>query len=197
MRGGRKKLWISLAVVAGIALVLGGTCTSQYNRLVNSAETVDSAWSQVENVLQRRADLIPNLVETVRGYAAHEREVFTEVANARSRLLAARGPEQAEAADAQLTSTLGRLLVIAERYPELKANQTFIRLQDELAGTENRIAVERRRYNEAVRDHNTRVRRFPTNVVASLTGFDARTYFEAQPGARDVPRVDFSPRGDS
>jgi LemA protein len=191
MSSAGKKALIAAAVVVGALVIFGGTCTSQYNRLVESSESVDSAWSQVENVLQRRADLIPNLVETVKGYAAHEREIFTEVANARSRLLAARGPEQAEAAEAQMTSALGRLLAIAERYPDLKANQTFLRLQDELAGTENRIAVERRRYNEVVRTHNARVRRFPTRIVASLTGFEAREYFEAEAGAREVPRVDF------
>jgi LemA protein len=188
---GSKKIGIAIAVAVGVIVLFGGTCASQYNRLVTSAERVDSAWSQVENVLQRRADLIPNLVETVKGYAAHEREVFTEVANARSRLLAARGPEEAEAAEQQMTSALGRLLAIAESYPQLKADQTFLRLQDELAGTENRIAVERRRYNEVVLGHNTLVRRFPTRIVASLTGFGPRAYFEAQPGAREVPRVDF------
>jgi LemA protein len=188
-----RKTWLAVAVVAGLVVVFAGTCAAQYNRLVVSTEYVDEAWAQVENVLQRRADLIPNLVETVKGYAAHEREVFTEVANARSRLLAARGPDEVEAADAQMTSALGRLLAIAERYPDLKANQSFIRLQDELAGTENRIAVERRRYNDAVRAHNARVRRFPTNLVASLTGFEARSYFEAEAGAREVPSVKFTP----
>lgn len=191
MTAAGRSLWIIVAVLVGAVLLLGGTCAAQYNRLVTSRESVDGAWSQVENVLQRRADLIPNLVETVRGYAAQEREIFTEVANARSRLLAARGPAQAEVADQQLTSALGRLLAISERYPDLKANQNFLRLQDELAGTENRIAVERRRYNEAVRAHNARVRSFPTNLIASLTGFEPRAYFEAQAGAREVPRVDF------
>jgi LemA protein len=186
-----KRTWIALAVVAGIVLLFGGTCTVQYNKLVSSSESVDGAWSQVENVLQRRADLIPNLVETVKGYAAHEQEIFTEVANARSRLLAARNPDEAEAADRQVTSALGRLLAIAENYPALKANESFVRLQDELAGTENRIAVERKRYNDAVRDHNARIRKFPTNLVASIAGFDRKEYFEAEQGARDVPRVNF------
>jgi LemA protein len=178
-------------VIAAIVLIFGGTCVTQYNKLVNTSEDVDGAWSQVENVLQRRADLIPNLVETVKGYAAHEREIFTEVANARARLLAARGPDEAEAADRQVQSALGRLLAISERYPELKADQNFIRLQDELAGTENRIAVERKRYNDVVRDYNARIRRFPTSLVASVSGFDRRTYFEAEAGARQVPRVEF------
>jgi LemA protein len=179
-----------IAVAAGI-LMFAGTCAVQYNRLVRSAENVDGAWSQVENVLQRRADLVPSLVETVRGYAAHEREIFTEVANARSRLLAARDPAESEAADGQLQSALGRLLAIAERYPDLKADQSFLRLQDELAGTENRIAVERKRYNETVREHNTRIRRFPTNLVAQVTGFERQDYFEASPEAREPPEVRF------
>jgi LemA protein len=187
----KKSVLIVLAAVAGIAIIFGGTCVSSYNRLVNAEEDVDGAWSQVENVLQRRADLIPNLVESVKGYAAHEREVFTEVANARSRLLAARTPGEAEAADAQLQSALGRLLAIAEAYPQLKADQSFLRLQDELAGTENRIAVERKRYNDTVRDFNARIRRFPASLVASVSGFDRKDYFETQPGARDVPKVDF------
>ena len=122
---------------------------------------------------------------------AHEREVFTEVAKARARLLAAHSPAEAEAADGQLQSAIGRLLAISERYPELKANENFLRLQDELAGTENRIAVERMRYNNTVRDYNTRIRRFPSNLVASATGFDHRDYFEATPGARKAPRVQF------
>lgn len=185
-----RKSSIVIVVAAAVVVVLG-TCAVQYNALVQRSEGVAGAWSQVENVLQRRADLIPNLVETVKGYAAHEREVFTEVANARARLLAARTPAEAEAADGQLQSALGRLLAISERYPELKANQNFIRLQDELAGTENRITVERMRYNDAVRGYNTRIRRFPTNLVASATGFDHRDYFEASAGAHEVPRVEF------
>jgi LemA protein len=191
----KRGFWYVVIAIAGGAALLLGTCGVTYNRLVQSAEAVDGSWSQVENVLQRRADLIPNLVETVKGYAAQEREIFTEVANARSRLLAADRPAEAEVAQGALTSALGRLLAIAEAYPELKANQNFIRLQDELAGTENRIAVERKRYNDSVRVHNTRIRRFPTNIVASITGFERRDYFQAEAGARDVPRVDFTPSG--
>jgi LemA protein len=182
---------VTLLVIAGIIVVAIGTCAASYNRLVRSSEGVDGAWSQVENVLQRRADLIPNLVETVKGYAAHEKEIFTEVANARSRLLAAKTPTEAEEGEKQLNTALGRLLAISERYPDLKANENFMRLQDELAGTENRIAVERRRYNETVRDYNTKIRRFPTNLVARAGGFDRRDYFEATPGAREVPSVRF------
>ncbi|MBA3541188.1 MAG: LemA family protein [Deltaproteobacteria bacterium] len=187
---------VGLLMMAVILAIFAGTCAVQYNSLVRSSETVDGAWSQVENVLQRRADLIPNLVETVKGYASHERAVFTEVANARSRLLAAQTPAEAEAGQQGLNAALGRLLVIAERYPELKADQSFIRLQDELAGTENRIAVERMRYNDTVRAYNTRIRRFPTNVIASVAGFDRKAYFEAAPGSREVPRVQFD-RGET
>jgi len=186
-----KRTWIPVLIVLGVLVLGGGTCT--YNRLVTSSENVDAAWSQVENVLQRRADLIPNLVETVKGYAAHEKEIFTEIANARSRLLAANAPAAAEAANGALSSALGRLLAIAEAYPDLKANENFVRLQDELAGTENRIAVERMRYNQAVQQYNTRIKRFPTNLVARVTGFSQRTYFEASPSAQEVPKVDFSP----
>lgn len=186
-----KRSSIVLIVIAGAVVLLLGTCAVQYNALVSQSESVDASWSQVQNVLQRRADLIPNLVQTVKGYASQEREIFIEVANARSRLLAARTPEQAETATRGFDSALGRLLAIAERYPDLKANENFIRLQDELAGTENRIAVERMRYNEAVRRYNTRLRRFPTRLFAAATGFETRRYFEAGAGAQEVPRVQF------
>jgi LemA protein len=187
-----KVFWLVLAGgVVLLGLIVGCSLVGRYNRLVTQNETIDAAWAQVENVLQRRADLIPNLVETVKGYAAHEREVFEAVAEARSRLAGATTPEEAARANAGLTSALGRLLAIAENYPDLKANQSFIRLQDELAGTENRIAVERRHYNEAVRAYNTAIRRFPDRLVAGLFGFAAREYFEAEEGAREVPRVEF------
>ena len=189
-----KRNRIVLLVIAAAAVVLIGTCAVQYNSLVSQSENVNTAWSQVQNVLQRRADLIPNLVETVKGYAAHEKEIFTEVANARSRLIGAKTPAEAEAAEGAMNSALSRLLVIAERYPDLKANEQFTRLQDELAGTENRIAVERMRYNEAVRTYNTRLRRFPTKLFASATGFETRDYFEAPANAQDVPKVDFGTR---
>ncbi len=190
------KLGVGCLVLGGIALVImlvvGGALVGQYNALVTSNEAVDAAWAQVENVLQRRADLIPNLVETVKGYAAHEEEVFTRVADARSRLAGATTPAEASAANAGLTSALGRLLAIAEAYPDLKANQNFLRLQDELAGTENRIAVERMRYNNQVRTFNTAIKRFPTRLLAGLFGFSERDYFEADQGAKEVPKVDFS-----
>jgi LemA protein len=188
-----RKMWIGLAVVGGLALLLGGTCVSQYNGLVRRREAVDGAWGQVENVLQRRADLIPNLVQTVKGYAAHEHEIFTAVSEARSQLLAARGPAEATAANQRLDSALGRLLAIAEAYPQLRASENFTRLQDELAGTENRIAVERMRYNDSVRAYNAHLRSFPTSLVARTFGFATRDYFQAEEKARDVPQVQFTP----
>ncbi len=185
------KSWIGLAVLAVVALIVGLYAVGKYNALVREREHVDAAWAQVDNVLQRRADLVPNLVETVKGYAAQEREIFTEVANARSRLLAAGSPAEAAEANQGLESALGRLLAISERYPELKSDRTFIRLMDELAGTENRIAVERMRYNERVRSYNARIRSFPTNLFAGALGFEAREYFEAEEGAAEVPEVEF------
>jgi LemA protein len=177
-----------LAIALGIPIVVG-TCA--YNDMVSAEQQVDAAWAQVENVLQRRADLIPNLVATVKGIVAHEEKVFTEVAEARSRLIAARGPAEAGEADAALNSALGRLLAISENYPELRSSENFIRLQDELAGTENRITVERKRYNDMVRDYNVSIKRFPRRIFAALFGFQTREFFQAAEGAQQVPRVDF------
>jgi LemA protein len=175
-----------------VALILGATLVGRYNQLVSGNESIEASWADVENVLQRRADLIPNLVETVKGYAAHEREVFENVAEARSRLAGATTPAEAAAANAGLTSALGRLLAIAESYPELQASQNFARLQDDLSGTENRIAVSRKRYNDAVRAYNVAVKRFPSNLIASLFGFGPRDeYFEAASGAATAPEVEF------
>ncbi|HEU4401518.1 MAG TPA: LemA family protein [Candidatus Polarisedimenticolia bacterium] len=183
-------LIVVVIIVAGL-LLAGLSLAGVYNRLVTQNEQIDAAWAQVQNVLQRRADLIPNLVETVKGYAAHEKEIFESVAEARSRLAGATSPREAAAANAGLTAALGRLLAIAENYPNLKANENFIRLQDELAGTENRIAVERMRYNETVRVYNTSIKRFPANLVAGLFRFAERDYFEAEQGAKEVPKVKF------
>lgn len=175
-----------------IVLVLAGvTLFSTYNRLVAMDEAVTGQWAQVENQLQRRYELIPNLVETVRGYAAHEEEIFTAVAEARTRLAGAATPEEQVAAANQVESALGRLLVIVENYPDLKADQQFRQLMDELAGTENRIAVERQRFNELVRDYNTVIRRMPMAVIARLMGFGPKEYFEAAPGAETAPQVEF------
>ncbi len=184
-----------VVVLGGSLLVvlLMGACSSvgRYNGFVMSNEQIDGAWAQVENVLQRRSDLIPNLVATVQGFARQEREVFSQIADARGRLAGAVTPAEAANANAGLTSALGRLLAISENYPELRSNQNFIRLQDELAGTENRIAVERQRYNEAVRTYRTDIRRFPSNLFAGMFGFGDRDYFEADEAAAAVPEVEF------
>lgn len=173
-----------------LVLVLGWVF-SGYNGLVTINENVESQWSQVENQLQRRADLIPNLVETVKGYAKQEQTIFIAVAEARSKLLSAQGPAESAAANGELTSALGRLLAIAEAYPELKSDVNFRQLQDELAGTENRLAVARKDYNDAVQSYNVTVKRFPTVILAGILGFDAREYFEAEAGAEQVPQVEF------
>ena len=186
-----KKLGCSIAVLVGLVLIVGLSGVRIYNGLVKSDEGVKAAWAQVENQLQRRMDLIPNLVETVKGYAAHERETLEAVIQARSRVAGAGTPEEKMAANDQLSGALSRLLVVVEQYPNLKADQTFIRLQDELAGTENRIAVERMRYNETARDYNVQLRRFPTNIFGGLLGFKGATLFEAQAGAAQAPKVQF------
>lgn len=189
------KGWIGCLAVLGVvvllALVVGGAVVGRYNSIVRQNEQINNSWAQVMVVLQRRADLIPNLVETVKGYAAHEKEVFESVAQARSKLAGATTPAQAGAADAGLNSALGRLLAIAENYPQLKANENFIRLQDELAGSENRVAVERRSYNEAVRNYNAYIKVFPNNFIAGMFNFKEREYFEAEEGAKEAPKVKF------
>lgn len=188
MKSGIKVLAV-IAILVVVALL--GSC-SKYNSLVTADEGVKAAWAQVQTVLQRRADLIPNLVSTVKGYAAHEKEVLTKVTEARAKVGQAKTVPQAIEANNQLGSALSRLLVVAERYPDLKANQNFMALQDELAGTENRIAVERRRYNLAVKDYNLQVRRFPGNLFAGMFGFEKATPFEAPEGAQNAPKVDFN-----
>jgi LemA protein len=187
----KKGCLIAGGVVILLVLILGGSLIGRYNGMVSRSVAIDGEWAQVETQLQRRVDLIPNLVETVKGFATQEQTVFTNVAEARSRLAGAVGPREAAAANAGLSSALGRLLAIAENYPELKSNQNFLNLQDELAGTENRIAVARKRYNDAVRDYNTSIRRFPNNFLAGMFGFEAREFFEADEGAEEVPKVEF------
>lgn len=189
-----KGLRTGLIVVGALVLVivvpllfLKGT----YNSLVQMDEAVKAAWAQVENQLQRRYDLIPNYVETVKGYAKHEKDVFVQVTQARSRVAGAGSIKEKIAANRDLSSALARLLVVVERYPELKANTNFIRLQDELAGTENRIAVERRRFNEMVRAYNTKIRSFPTNLIAAMFGFEKATFFEVPKEKQVVPKVKF------
>jgi LemA protein len=185
-----RRTFTRLVVLAVAALPLTG-CS--YNKFVSQEEAIKTQWAQVENQLQRRNDLIPNLVETVKGYAAHEEGVFKEIAEARSRLLSARTPEETMTAANQQTSALGRLLAIAENYPQLRANEQFNRLMDELSGTENRIAVERMRYNERIQEYNTARRQFPANLTAKMFGFKEYTLFQAPPEAKQVPKVNFRP----
>jgi LemA protein len=183
----RRTLLGIVAIVAAFPLT---GCS--YNKFVGQEEAIKSQWAQVENQLQRRNDLIPNLVETVKGYAQHEEGVFKEIADARGRLLAAKSPEETIAAANQQTSALGRLLAISENYPQLRANEQFNRLMDELSGTENRIAVERMRYNEKVQEYNTSRRQFPANLTAKMFGFKEYPFFQAPPEAKTVPKVTFT-----
>jgi LemA protein len=183
---------IVLVVVAVIALLVGGAYVSSRNQMVMKNEAVKSAWAEVDVVLQRRADLIPNLVETVKGFAAQEQTVFHDIASARSALLGAKTPADKIAANSQLDGALGRLLLIVENYPQLKSNENFLRLQDELAGTENRIAVERKRYNDTLQDYNTYVGLFPNNIFAGWAGFQRNNaYFAASEASREAPKVQF------
>jgi LemA protein len=183
---------IVLVVLLIGGLIFGGSLVGVRNELVQQREAVAGQWAQVDVALQRRADLIPNLVETVKGFAKQEKEVLQSVADARAALLGARSPEEKIEANARMDSALGRLLVVVENYPQLKSNENFLRLQDELAGTENRITVERRKYNEAVQQYNTSIELFPKNIAASLFGFSRNdAYFRTDPGARTVPKVAF------
>lgn len=191
-----------LAIIVVIAVVLGIAAWGTYNGLVTEQQNVESAWAQVENVYQRRADLIPNLVATVKGYAAHERETLEAVTASRSQVGSLKmTPEMLndpaalqkfEQAQAGLTSALSRLMVVVERYPDLKANQNFLELQSQLEGSENRIAQERRRFNETAQSYNTKVLRFPGNIFARLFGFQKKAYFQSAPGSDKAPTVDFS-----
>jgi LemA protein len=182
-----KKSWIIIGIVVVLALWGFGS----YNSMVGLNEQVDNQWAQVESQYQRRFDLIPNLVETVKGIAEQEKEVFTALADARSRYAGAQGPEQRAEAANQVEGALARLLVVVENYPQLRSQENFLALQSQLEGTENRISVERQRYNDTVTRYNTKVKRFPANVFAALFGFDPRTYFEATAGAENAPKVDF------
>jgi LemA protein len=183
---------IIVVILLVLALILGSSYVGRRNQMAIKREAVNAAWAQVDVVLQRRADLIPNLVETVKGFAVHEEQVFGEIARARSALIGAKTPADKIAANGALDSALSRLLVITENYPQLKSNENFLRLQDELAGTENRIAVERRRYNEAVQDYNTYISLFPNSLVASFSGFTRNdAYFKTDEGARTAPKVNF------
>jgi LemA protein len=186
-----KAVLVTIGVVVLMAIVAGMSLISARNDLVRERQAVDAAWSQVQNVLQRRADLIPNLVETVKGYAKQELTVYRDIAAARAALGGARTPEQTLDANNQLSGALSRLLVVVENYPQLKSSESYNRLLDELAGAENRIAVERRSYNEAVQRYNTDLQLFPKNIVASMFGFQPQPYFKADVAAQTAPRVKF------
>jgi LemA protein len=182
------KTWIIVLAVAAVLLFWG---IGSYNGLVNANEQVDAQWAQVETQYQRRFDLVPNLVETVKGVAAQERGIIEDITNARTQYAGARGAEDRAQAANNLESALGRLLVISENYPQLRASESFLQLQNQLEGAENRISVERSRYNEAVRDYNVKVKRFPSNIFAGMFGFDARTPFKSVEEAATPPAVDF------
>ena len=187
-----KAFLIAIGVLVLIGLLCFGMVVSNYNGIVSKHETITAKWSQVENQLQRRNDLIPNLVNTVKGYAAHEKSVFENVTNARSQWAKANTLEDKVQAAGKMDAALARLLLVVENYPNLKADQTFLKLMDELSGTENRIAVERMRFNEAVRDYNVTVRMFPGNVIAGMFGYKPATeYFKAVDAAKAVPEVRF------
>jgi len=187
-----KGLIVVVVILVVVALIGFGQYVGVRNTLVSKDQAVKAAWSQVDIVLQRRADLIPNLVETVKGYAQQEVTVFGDIAKARSALLSAGTPSEKIAANNQLDGALGRLLVVVENYPQLKSNENFLRLQDELAGTENRIAVERRRYNDTLQDYNTYVLQFPNNIFAGFAGYKQNdAYFKAAEGSREAPKVNF------
>jgi len=194
----KKILWILIPILLIVVLFMWGK--GIYNNMVTHEETVKTAWSQVENQYQRRQDLIPNLVNTVKGYAAHERETLEGVINARAKAtqvtvdpdnLNEQSIQQFQAAQGELSSALSRLMVVVERYPDLKANQNFLELQAQLEGTENRISVERMRFNETAQAYNTYIRKFPNNIFAGMFGFQQKAYFKADPGAEKAPVVEF------
>jgi LemA protein len=195
-----KKSWIVLIVIAIFILVMYSTIKGTYNKMVGFDESVKSHWSQVENVYQRRADLIPNLVSTVKGYATHEKETFTEVIEARSKAtstnidannMSPAAMQKFQQAQSGLSSALSKLMVVVEKYPDLKANQNFLELQSQLEGTENRIAVERRKFNQTVQIYNTYIKQFPKNIYANMFDFDEKAYYKADEKAKEVPKVEF------
>lgn len=200
MKKGTLIALVTVGVIVLVALIMVITGVSKYNKLVSMEENVDEKWSQVENVYQRRADLVPNLVNTVKGYADHEQETFTKVIEARSKATSVNiNPENLDGeslqkfrqAQKKLSSALSRLMVVVERYPDLKASQNFRDLQAQLEGTENRISVERRKFNQAAKKYNTAIRKFPTNMIANAMGFEKKAYFEANEGAEEAPDVNF------
>ncbi|MEZ2459226.1 LemA family protein [Salinicoccus roseus] len=187
-----RKLLIPLGIIVGFFIILAIIFAPKYNQFVNLEEEVNQKEAQIETQLQRRGDLIPNLVNTVQGYASHEEEIFTDIADARSRLSGAGNVEEMAEANNEMTSALSRLLAISENYPDLQASEQFTGLRDELAGAENRIAVARQDYNTAVQEFNRNTRTFPGNVVAGMFGFSEKPYFEADETSRDVPEVEFN-----
>jgi LemA protein len=190
-----KPVWIVVGAIIGVvvlvAVVVGGTFVSKWNQLVTMDTDIKAKWAQVENQLQRRADLIPNLVETVKGFAAQEKSILESIANARAKMAGAGSVQDRIAASNELSSALSRLLVVVENYPQLKSDATFHRLMDELAGTENRLSVERKRYNDSVQVYNVAIRTFPDNLIASILGFKEQPFFEAPAAARQAPQVKF------
>jgi LemA protein len=186
----KKSVIIIIAIVAVIGILIA-IFAGGYNSLVSKEELVDSKFADIDTMLQRRLDLIPNLVNTVKGFASHETEVINSVTDARAKLAGASTVEEKATADSELSGALSRLLVVVENYPDLKSSENFRQLSDELAGTENRIAVSRRDYNEAVRDYNASIKKFPSNITAGMFGFEAKEYFEAKEGADNVPSVNF------
>jgi len=190
-----KPVWIVIGVILGViilaAVVVGGTFASKWNQLVTMDTDIKAKWAQVDNQLQRRNDLIPNLVETVKGFAGQEKSIMESIANARAKMAGGGSVQDRIAASNELSSALGRLLVVVENYPQLKSNVTFNRLMDELAGTENRLSVERKRYNDSVQVYNTTIRQFPSNLIASMLGFKEHPFFEVPEAARQAPQVKF------
>ena len=186
-----KKTNIGLIVIIAIIVIIAVMLISGYNGLVGKKETVDNAYANLDVMLQRRADLIPNLVNTVKGYTSHENEVIDKITEARSKLVNASSVEEKSNANDELTNSLNALMVVVENYPDLKSSQNYIQLSDELAGTENRIAVSRKDYNDAVRSFNTSIKRFPNNILAGMFGFEQEAYFEASESSKEVPSVSF------
>jgi LemA protein len=190
-KNGMKPVWIVLGVIALVVVGVGGMFVSTWNQLVTMDTDIKAKWAQIDNQLQRRADLIPNLVETVKGFAAQEKSILESIANARARLAGAGSVPDKIAASNELSGALSRLLVVVENYPNLKSDATFHRLMDELAGTENRLAVERKRYNDSVQVYNVAVRKFPGTLIAGILGFRGQPFFEVPAAARQTPQVKF------
>ena len=188
----KRGVLIGIAVVVLLVLMIGGRLASSYNRLIGTQQAVSNQWAQVDNQLKRRNDLIGNLVETVKGTATQEQVVFGEIADARAKMAGARTPEQGIQAGQAMDTAIGRLLVVVENYPQLKSNEAFVQLMDEIAGTENRLATERKRYNDVVRDYNVMIKVFPTNLYAGALGFKEAIYYQVPESEKAVPKVDFS-----